>query len=465
MNVRSKIAVMATLLSTAAAMPASAQNWKWDWNVNGGWAGSSKVLSADNFGFTGDNTSDAKFGSGGIVGTQLGYWMGNFGLRLNGAYSDGDMTSSDFNVITPAGSGLDHINLWSASLDLMWRFTHPRDNFTGFEAHPYLALGGGVKWHNPAGDNYTCTDVGAGKSWACAPFTFAPILTTNPPQTGRNFELAEANTFMGLGALGADWRVSRGFAIRTEIGDRFYKPQIAELAATPAVVVGPNTTTFLLGPNGDERVSKTVNEIYATIGLNFLFGIKSPPAVAVVAPPAPPPPPPPAPSREDLSVCVVDPTADNGLRMQPAVLVAGRDTVVVVGGEDRPFSSAVGNVPTAANADWFVRGQPLTITLTNGKIEYATYGSTRVISSSDLAFVGTINGLPAYADRNDVSGFINELNQVNSQNPGQDLGTVLSNQKTLAQAFGNVKVLYVPTQASGCVFQAVQRQEEVRKGK
>jgi len=157
----------------------------------------------------------------------------------------------------------------------------------------------------------------------------------------------------------------------------------------------------------------------------------------------------------------VDPTASNGLRMQEAYLVGGRDTVVVVNGSDQAFATSIGTVPVASTADWYVRGQPLTITVGNGKLEYATYGSTRVINSSDLAYLGTVDGIPVYADRNEVSGFINELNQVSASN--RDLGMTLNNQRTLRTSFDNVKVLYVPMSPSGCVFQAVQRQEDVRK--
>ena len=222
-------------------------------------------------------------------------------------------------------------------------------------------------------------------------------------------------------------------------------------------------TTFNTA-DGDNSVAKTVNELYGQIGLGFLFGVARPEVVAIApAPLAPAPEPAPVVSREATSVCVVDPTAPGGLRMQSAYLVGGRDTVVVVNGVDQPFSTSIGTIPTASNADWYVRGQPLTITVGTGKIEYATYGSSRVISSTDLAFVGTVNGVPVYADRNDVSTFIGEFNDVNTAHPGQDLGITLNDQRTLRTSFDNVKVLYVPMTPSGCVFQAVQRQEEVRK--
>jgi hypothetical protein len=150
--------------------------------------------------------------------------------------------------------------------------------------------------------------------------------------------------------------------------------------------------------------------------------------------------------------------------MQTATLVGGRDTVVVVSGADRPFRETVGNVMVAANAPWYVQGQPLTMTVGRGRAEFATYGAARVVEANDIAYVGTINGFPVYADRDDVADILDELTELNRARAGTDLGVILNENRTLRTEFNNVKVLYVPTNATGCVFQAVQRQEEVRKG-
>ncbi|HUP89840.1 MAG TPA: hypothetical protein VM100_10825 [Longimicrobiales bacterium] len=449
-----KVALLAAALTTAAAMPASAQSWKWDWNINGGYSHYSSMLSDEKV-----TTKDTgvKFSNGGIVGSQLTFWFGqSMGLRFNGTFADRPVISKNSTIVSPSNSGINSVNLWSGSADLMFRLGQPRAEFAGMETLPYIALGVGAKWHNPAGDNYTCNDAADGKTWNCAPFSVG----------SNNLELSEANTIMGLAGLGADWRISRTIAIRTEIGDRIYKPQLSALTATPAITTTLGTTTVNLA-NGDARVSKTVHELYGQIGLGFLFGVARPTAVAIVEAPAAPAPTPVTPtvSREDISVCVVDPTSTNGLRMQSATLVGGRDTVVVVGGSDRPFSSSLGSVSTASNADWYVRGQPLTVTVGTGKIEYASYGSPRVVSNSDLAYIGTVNGMPVYADRNDVKDVYDELNDVRKAQNKNDLGEILSQQKDLREALDKVKVLYVPMQSSGCVFQAVQRQEEVRKGK
>lgn len=444
-----KAAVLGALLLPMTTVPASAQSWKADWNINAGYSHYSSMLKSED---TGLSDNDVKFKNGGLLGSQLTFWFGpKLGLRFNGTYADRPLTANNATTFpTGASNGLGHVNLWSGSADLMFRLASPASEFTHMEVLPYIALGGGAKWINPSGDNFACGD----SSTSCAPFSV----------NGAAFGLKDGASIMGLGGLGADWRFSRNIAIRTEIGDRVYKPKIVALNSLTFTGTAPGIVTVT---NSDENVSKLVNELYAQVGLGFLFGVARPAAVALAPAPMAPPPPPPAPaptvSREPLSVCVVDPTATNGLRMQSAYLVGGRDTVIVANGADQPFNSSIGYVPTASTADWYVRGQPLTINVGTTKMEYATYGSTRVVNSEDLAYLGTVNGIPVYADRNDVSGFINDWNTANSTVSSRDLGMTLNGQKTLRTNFEKVKVLYVPMASSGCVFQAVQRQEDVRK--
>ncbi|MGQ0814008.1 MAG: hypothetical protein ACT4O1_06035 [Gemmatimonadota bacterium] len=456
MKLASKVAMLTALLVPLATIPASAQSWKWDWNINGGYSTFSKILDAENTGLTSVEESDVKFKSGGLLGTQLTFWPSSrIGIRVNGTYADRPLESNDLTLTNFANSGLEHVNLWSGSGDLMIRFATPDEEYDGMEFLPYLALGLGAKWHNPAGDNFTCNDTTEGKSFACAPFTVQSGTTT-----GNTFALAEANTLMGLVGLGADWRVARAIAIRTEIGDRIWDPRVHRVT-TPAT-----GTTFTLA-DSDEDVGKTIHELFGQIGLSFLFGIARPPEVAVVAPPAPvEPAPAPTISRENLMVCVIDPTAPGGIRMQNAVLVGSRDTVVVVGGVDRPLTASIGTVAVASNADWFVRGQPLIIR-TGGTttIEFATHGTARVIESGDLTFVGTVNGMPVFADRDDVVDIADELAEINRTRAGTDLAIILEENRELRDELDDVQVLFAPLNATGCVFQAVQLQEQVRKGK
>jgi hypothetical protein len=452
MKLVSKLAIWGAMVVPMAAAPASAQTWKWDFNVNAGYSYFTKILDAEQSGIATQGDKDLKFKSGGLLGSQLTFWVGkNLGIRFNGTYADRPLITDDLTMTQAAGAGLNHVNLWSGSGDLLFRFATPKAEYTGMEVLPYLALGIGAKWHNPAGDAYTCNDLEEGKTWSCAPFTLGGA-------TGRTFALSEANTLMGLVGLGADWRIARNLAIRTEISDRIWDPR---LHPTTTPTTG---TTYALASDLD--VGDAIHEISGQVGLSFLFGVARPTAVAAVepAPIAPTPVVTPTVSREAMSVCVVDPTAAGGIRMQEVYLVGGRDTVVVVGGSDRPFNTSVGTVTIASNSDWFVRGQPLTITSGTSKMEYISYGSPRVISNTDLAFLGTVNGMAVYADRNDVKDVYDEIEDLRKAQGKNDLGEILGQQKDLRDAMNNVKVLYVPSKATGCEFQAVQRQEEVRKG-
>ncbi|MGQ0560817.1 MAG: hypothetical protein ACT443_02970 [Gemmatimonadota bacterium] len=451
------VAMLGALLVPVVTSPASAQSWKWDLNVNGGYSWFNDMLSAENSGISGAGEDDLKFEAGPLVGAQLTFWPSTrIGIRVNGTYADNALEANNFTMTSPLNSGLDHVNLWSASGDLLFRFVRPDEDFDGMEFLPYLALGLGAKWHNPAGDAFTCRDVEEGKTFSCAPLTIQSGSTA-----GSNFALAEANSLMGLVGLGADWRIARSFAIRTEVGDRIWDARLHATTGTPTT---GNTITLA---QGDTDFGDDVHEIYAQAGLTFLFGVARPEVVAVVAPPAPvEPEPAPVISREAITVCVIDPTAPGGIRLQTATLVGGRDTVVVVGGTDRPLTESVGNVVIASNADWFVRGQPLVINVgDDNTLEFLTVGSTRMIESGDLAFVGTLNGMAVYADRDDVADIIVELDEINRTRPGTDLSVILTDNRVLRTELEDVDVLYVPTAATGCVFQAVQLQEQVRKGK
>ncbi|HEY0808819.1 MAG TPA: outer membrane beta-barrel protein [Longimicrobiales bacterium] len=436
MKLVSKAALLGALILPMVAAPASAQTWKFDFSLGGGYAWYSSFLDDEDFpGLGADNS--VKFSSSPFLGAQFGFWPGNWGLRLNATYADTELGSDDFTFH-------DNVNLWSGTGDVMFRFARPRDDYSGMEILPYAALGLGLKWMNPAGAGSACVDT-EGDTGDCTPLTAG---TTT-------LAMKEGSTLMGLLGLGADWRIARSFAIRTEIGDRLWDPKVHVATASG--------TGFVIS---DEDVGSMIHELYAQVGLNFLFGIARPAEVAVAPAPMPPPPPPAAPEirREAISVCVVDPTAPGGIRMQSATLIEGRDTVVTVNGTERRLGDAMGNVMVASNADWYVRGQPLTMNIGNQKVEFATYGSARTIEASELAFLGTVNGVPVYADRDEVADVIEELNELNRAQSGRDLGKILEEHKDLRQDLDDVKVVYVPLYATGCVFQGVQRQEEVRKG-
>lgn len=440
--------LLVPMFAFIASAPAMAQSWKWDFGVNGGWSHYTSSLDEDETGLA-DETPGAEvhWSSGWLVGSQLTFWLSpKLGLRLNGRYADRELDGSEIDNTNWVTS----TNMWGATADLMFRFKAPAPEFTKMEMLPYLALGLGAKWHNGAEDQFTCVD--QTNSFNCSPFT------NGTGAQRRGFAFGEENAIAGLIGLGADWRLARNFSIRTEINDQIFKPQF-HTATIPAT-----GTTWQVS---EDNIADLTHELGFQIGLHFLGGVAAPPVVAVAPPPPPPAAPPPAAPevrRDQISVCVIDPTAPGGIRMQTATVIERRDTVIMVGGQERPFRSSIGNVMVANNANWYVQGQPLTMKVGTRNVEFTTYGSPRMIEATDLAYMGTVNGYPVYADKDEVEEVIEEINELNRARAGTDLGQILEEQRELDDELDDVKILYVPMYATGCTFQAVQRQEEVRKG-
>jgi hypothetical protein len=462
--------VLAALLMPLAAAPVSAQSWKWDWGVNAGYSFFNKLLDQDQTGIT-DNApaEEVKFAQGIIYGSQLTFWPSSkLGLRLNARYGSHDVKGNDLGTF----DFVEDVNLWAGTLDLMLRLKAPAEEFTKMEMLPYLAGGLGVKWHNPGFDQFTCNDPVEQKSWTCGPFTTGLGAGGTTTPVTRSFGVGELKQFMGHLGLGADWRLSRGLALRTEISDQIYRPRVNQL--NEQTTQGRTTYTMT---QSDNNVANLIHEIAGQIGLHFLFGVPRAAEVAVVTPPpaapAPTPvetPPAPTPERtESLTICVVDPTAPGGIRWQTATFYPTRgDTMVSVNGQNVLLRNAVGNVMVASNADWYIRAQPLTMTVGTEKVEFVTTGSARLFDQTEageLSFLGTINGMAVYADKDDVKDVIGELNDIRRAQNNNDLAKILGEQKDLRDELEDVKVLYVPLQPTGCVFQAVQRQEAVRKSR
>lgn len=483
MKVLRRAAVVAALALPMAAMPASAQRYHFDFGVNGGGSWYTPSLSGKDLGAS--SGGDIGFKPSWLVGTQFTWWSSpihvgpRFGLRLNGTYNDGKLQQKVANGKNPTLFG--DINMWSGSLDLMFGFKAPHETWSGMEVLPFLALGGGIKWTNPAGDAYSINDTAEKKSWDGFPITcnqggcggpsaippggLSVGVTTPTSRAGQQaFFFGEANGPMGLIGLGTDIRLAPSFAIRLEVDDRLWKTPIVRANAPTAGYPRTSTTA------DDKRVGKLVNEISLQAGLHMLFGLERVAVVAVAAPPPPPPPPapapapPPAPEERSVRVCVIDPSGSTGFRMVDAMYMPSTgDTLVMSNGSRVALRNTIGNVTVASNAQWFVQGQPLTLAIgPTGKAQFTTYGSSRMINGSDLSYLGTLNGVPVYADRDDVSMYNDQL--MSARSSGTELTTILTN-KALSTGLDKLKVVYVPLQPTGCVFQAMQRVEEVRKAR
>jgi hypothetical protein len=468
MKLFSRATLATALVAAAFAAPVSAQAWKWDFGINGGYSWYRAMLGSDETGLPdGTNGDDVKFEAGWLVGSQLGFWFTpRIGIRANATYAERPIVTENFDLLDDVEDDniIEDINLWSGSGDVLFRLKTPKDEFTKFEMLPYIALGLGGKWHNGAEDEGQCVNDAEDEQWACHAFQ---IINDQGQGTGRYFALSELKGIMGLVGLGADWRLGRNFALRTEISDRIYRPKLMQV--TPDQPAG-RTWTVVSG-DGDDEVSQVVHEIAGQLGLHLLFGVPRPVAVAVApAPVETPVTPPPAPAPRDvpreetISVCVIDPTVPGGIRIETATFIPStRDTMVTVNGQRVLLRNAVGNVMVASNADWYVQGRPLTMTIGGEKVEFVTYGTSRMVASTELGFLGTINGVPVYADKDEIADVQEELNELNRAQRGTDLAKLLEEHKDLREDLEDVKVLYVPLQPTGCVFQAVQRQEQVRK--
>ncbi len=438
---RHVVVALATASAVLASVtPAFGQSWRADIGVNGGGSFYTSLLSNDQFGGSGDAV---KFAPSWLVGGQLGFWFTpRIGIRANMTYTDTKLKQGS-NEIFP------DINLWSGTGDLLFRLKTPAATFTKMEALPYIALGAGAKWVDPAGEAFSLNTGENG-----IPFTCSGGVCSGPTALmaagSSNFFLAETPRFMGLVGIGSDFRLARNFALRLEAGDRIYKPKVFALSTGvgPFPFVNTNTGT---------TVGKLVNEIYGQLGLHLLLGVAAPPVVAVTPTPAPPPPaaptPPPAPTTTTAAVCVVNPAAPTGLVMDTVTInTTTNDTTVMINGTATPIRTAFTAVPVAATAPWYVQGQPLTLGTGRTAVAYVSFGTARNVAPEDLTYLGTVNGLPVYASRTDVA-------TLTIPSPPGEIGT----NAALVTGLRNVQVLYVPVSPYGCNFQPVQLQQAVRK--
>ncbi|MGH7466689.1 MAG: hypothetical protein ACRENP_01760 [Longimicrobiales bacterium] len=445
-------------------LPVTAQFYKWDFNVNGGFSWlSGDILDRSDFDFDEFedpilNRNSVDLGSGGTVGSQLGYWFTKrIGLRANFAYTDSDVDRNIDVLGFPLLNLFDHdVNLWSGTGDLMVRLNTPRTRWDGFEWLPYIALGAGAQWINPSGDRFFVVDdididldpdddlIFNTSGHSGIPLRCSDFLDTCA-------FLEEKSTFMGLVGLGMDLRFAPSFAVRLEVTDRIWEAPVKE-------VIQDDIFPFVFAEVGD--LGKTVNQISLTVGASYLFGLREPPRRVVVAPPprpAPPPPPPP-PSTEEITVCMIDPMFAGGVRNVTATRnLSTGDTTIMKNGDKVRLSDAVANIPVVSGSPWYVSGAPFEIGTAPNRLLYVSVGGARMIEPSDLAYLGTVNGLPVFADRLTLSPGLTNLG------PNTDLNRIVVESADARHALEQVAVIYVPLQPTGCVFQALQKQVEVRK--
>ncbi|HEX6309097.1 MAG TPA: hypothetical protein VFZ69_12960, partial [Longimicrobiales bacterium] len=99
------------------------------------------------------------------------------------------------------------------------------------------------------------------------------------------------------------------------------------------------------------------------------------------------------------------------------------------------------------------------------RMEYTSYMGARQIEADRLAYLGTVNGYPVYADRDEVADVMVRMNQLTDAQRNRDLGVILGENRDLRTDLQGVQYLYVPIEPTGCVFQPLQVMEGVSKGK
>ncbi len=163
------------------------------------------------------------------------------------------------------------------------------------------------------------------------------------------------------------------------------------------------------------------------------------------------------PAEYRLSVCALAPHSPRGLRTLEAVHVEGRpDTLALVEGRRVPLAEAVGEVLTARQTTWFPARKPLTLVLGARTVRYLIYDVGRIIEPGDLAYLGTVGGLPVYAAASDVAAGEKELRALLATE--RDLEKLLARSAPLRAQLRATDVLYVPLSRTGCMFQPLLRE-------
>ncbi len=163
-----------------------------------------------------------------------------------------------------------------------------------------------------------------------------------------------------------------------------------------------------------------------------------------------------APAERRFTLCALSPHSSAGLRHLEALRIEGHaDTLALVEGRRLPLSEVVGEVPTARQTAWFSAKKPLVLAVGPRTLRYQIYDVGRVIEAGDLAYLGTLDGMPVYAAAADVAPVEKELKPLLAED--RDLAHLLVKSAALRTQLRAVDVLYVPLTRTGCVFQPLLR--------
>jgi hypothetical protein len=317
-----------------------------------------------------------------VFGAEATFWLSpTFGLRLDGKYLPSHMPQRE----TESDRWLE--NVWTYDLDLVWRPMFWSG--TGFMSSMYVFVGGG---------GLTADPPGSGECLGIAQFAANGVCVSGNAKHG--------TVGQGVAGLGFDvFPLMSGLGVFLEAGVHGYDSpsHVAENAQ-----------------NAEDKFTFTP---YAVLGLKLGFGNIIPPPPP--PPPAPLPPPeivpqPPTPQPvappppQDVSYCVVQ----NG--QLTSVTVQYNPTAGDTTYNGQPVGVAFpATTGYAGSETWYINTEPIQF---NGR-RYVKYGLPRILGTSDVNNVGTVNNVSVFAEPS-----------ANAQRP---------------------EVIYVPTRP-GCEFQPYQ---------
>ena len=438
----------AGLLAAIVAAPVGAQQKAFGLGVHGAWFQSGQLAE--------NNGTELALDNKAAIGGGLEWW---FGSRRVGLRADMTHTDTPFQIefdnntdpdLDPAQDELDQfgtVDTWFANAALMLRLLSPS---VDRKFAPFISVGGGfVRWD-----------------------------TENDAVADLRLDAVDAQIYQEAQSEGAVFG-----SIGTDI---FFTPSVALRLEAKDYWNLDSPYLMLSTLNGDRDHHGGTHNILWTAGLNFMFGgarVEEPGFVAVAPEPAPAPEPvvvtPPAPTTETVAMCYVD---QNG-RLQTVSAtrnLSNNNIYVSRNGSDVMFSTAypISEPYYIRNAQWYVASRPLIIDLSNGntvmtadvdvntlpnRIEFVNFGSTTPIASTDLVYVGSVDGTPFYARRTDVGAFQTDLDA--RMRVSSDLGEMLEDATFADRYVNEIQTFYVPVEPArgDCVFQPVTSTHVVRR--
>jgi hypothetical protein len=443
---------VAAVVAVAAAAPLGAQTQSWGLGLHTGW------LNTGSLGEGEPNDVDIKLEDGWTGGANLEWWFGGrrVGMRFDGNYASRPYRletgehEPTFITNTTAGSGTEIIPLdslgrtetWFADASLMLRLIKPSvDN----RFAPFVSLGGGFARWDHEGD----TDIAVGEA-------------------NTYIQGDDQSEWVLNGSIGADFFLTSNIALRAELKDYWNKS---------------SPYTFITDATDHQEGAH--NQI-ASLGLQFMFGgerVSEPGFISAAPTPAPAPAPvvaaaPPAPTTESVSMCYVD----QGGRLQTVSAtrnLSNGSISVSRNGQDVPFATAypASDPYYVRSASWYVSSRPLVLDLGShatvtadsdtelpaNRIEFVNFGSTQPIASSELVYVGAVDGTPFYARSTDVGTFQTDLEA--RMRVTNDLNRMLEDATFADRYVNEIGTFYVPVEpaAGNCVFQPLSSAHAVRR--